>query len=125
MLLAERTELIGRVIRDVSVVAEPQSEISRKAGVTEVLITTMRRSARRPSRRCLDPRSQGRPFRGRNESWTKIGSALEAAGIECIDENGGGRLRSSRRKNAKSLAALILDQDGGKRRDADRARPGS
>ena len=34
--------------------------------------------------------AQDGPLRGRNQTGTKIRSALESAGIEFIDENGGG-----------------------------------
>jgi DNA-binding XRE family transcriptional regulator len=46
--------------------------------------------------------AQDGPLGGRNETGTKIRSALESAGIEFIDENGGGpgvRLRKRQQKN--------------------------
>lgn len=45
--------------------------------------------------------AQDGPLGGRNETGTKIRSALESAGIEFIDENGGGpgvRLRKRQQK---------------------------
>jgi predicted transcriptional regulator len=45
--------------------------------------------------------AQDGPLRGRNQTGTKIRSALESAGIEFIDENGGGpgvRLRKRQQK---------------------------
>jgi len=45
--------------------------------------------------------AQDGPLGGRNETGTKIRSALESAGIEFIDENGGGpgvRLRKRQSK---------------------------
>jgi hypothetical protein len=47
--------------------------------------------------------AQDGPLRGRSGTGSKLRSALEAAGIEFIDENGGGpgvRLRKRERKNA-------------------------
>jgi predicted transcriptional regulator len=47
--------------------------------------------------------SQDGPLGGRNVTGTKIRAALEAAGIEFIDENGGGsgvRLRKRRQKGS-------------------------
>ncbi len=46
--------------------------------------------------------AQDGPLGGRNETGTKIRSALESAGIEFIDENGGGpgvRLRKRQQRN--------------------------
>jgi len=45
--------------------------------------------------------AQDGPLGGRNETGIKIRSALESAGVEFLDENGGGpgvRLRKHRRK---------------------------
>ena len=47
--------------------------------------------------------AQDGPLGGRNETGSKIRSALESAGVEFLDENGGGpgvRLRKRRRKKA-------------------------
>jgi predicted transcriptional regulator len=47
--------------------------------------------------------AQDGPLGGRSETGSKIRSALEAAGVEFIDENGGGlgvRLRKNRGKKA-------------------------
>ena len=47
--------------------------------------------------------AQDGPLGGRSETGTKIRLALEAAGVEFIDENGGGpgvRLRKSQRQKA-------------------------
>jgi len=49
--------------------------------------------------------AQDGPLGGRDETGIKIRSALEAAGIEFIDENGGGpgvRLRKRQRTKPKS-----------------------
>jgi len=51
--------------------------------------------------RCLASAAE-RTFGGRTETGTKIRSALEATGVEFIDENGGGpgvRLRKRQPKN--------------------------
>jgi transcriptional regulator with XRE-family HTH domain len=62
----------------------------RLAGAADVSIPTIKRLE-----------SQDGPLGGRNATGTKIRAALEAAGVEFIDENGGGpgvRLRKRQQR---------------------------